>query len=207
MTKEFSRFNDGSNNPPRLRIGHALWSLIGLPMNAATEWTLDEKFSRVHDAGFEIVECWLGDEDEKPTREALDRHGLGLVLGHRPFSSEDVRATIERAVRLNADFVFAQPASAYTPLDDVVKLVTEGRKIANDHGKAFFVETHRNNWTENIPQTLQLIDRVPDIRFTADLSHFVLVGEFYGWEGEGAAEHMMPILERTSHIHGRIGNG
>lgn len=207
MTKEFSRFNDGSNNPPRLRIGHALWSLIGLPMNAATEWTLDEKFSRVHDAGFEIVECWLGDEDEKPTREALDRHGLGLVLGHRPFNSQDVRATVERAVRLNADFVFAQPASAYTPLDDVVKLVTEGRKIANDHGKAFFVETHRNNWTENIPQTLQLIERVPDVRFTADLSHFVLVGEFYGWEGEGAAERMMPILERTSHMHGRIGNG
>jgi sugar phosphate isomerase/epimerase len=105
-------------------------------------------------------------------------HGLGLVLGHRPFNSEDVRVTVERAVRLGADFVFAQPASAYTPLDDVVKLVTEGRKIANDNGMPFFVETHRNNWTENIPQTLQLIERVPDIRFTADLSHFVVVGEF-----------------------------
>jgi hypothetical protein len=54
---------------------------------------------------------------------------------------------------------------------------------------------------------LQLIERVPDIRFTADLSHFVVVGEFYGWEDEGALERMMPIIERTSHMHGRISNG
>jgi sugar phosphate isomerase/epimerase len=207
MTPDFARFNDGSANPPRLRIGHALWSLIGLPMNGATEWTLDQKFARVHQAGFEIVECWLTDENEAETRAALERHNLGLVLGHRPYKVEDVRATVERAVRLGADFVFAQPATSYTPLEEIVQLVNEGRKIANDNGVAFFVETHRNNFTENIVQTLQLIERVPDVRFTADLSHFVVVGEFYGWEGEGAAETMMPILERTSHMHGRISNG
>jgi sugar phosphate isomerase/epimerase len=113
----------GSTQEPRLRIGHALWSLIGLPMNAATEWTLDEKFSRVREAGFEIVECWLGDEDEKPTREALDRNDLGSCWAST-VHTEDVRQTVERAVRLGADFVFAQPAGAYTPLDDVVKLGT-----------------------------------------------------------------------------------
>jgi len=57
-------------------------------------------------------------------------------------------------------------------------LVREGRKIANDHGIPLFVETHRNNFTETLPQTLQLIDAVSDIRLTADLSHFVVVGEF-----------------------------
>jgi sugar phosphate isomerase/epimerase len=110
-------------------------------------------------------------------------------------------------VRLGADFVFAQPASAFHSLEDVVKIVREGRKIANDAGLAHFVETHRNNFTENIPQTLRLIEAVPEIRFTGDLSHFVVVGEFYGWEAEGALERMSPILERTSHLHGRISNG
>lgn len=129
------------------------------------------------------------------------------MLGHRPFKIEETRETVERAVRLGADFIFAQPADAFTPLDEVATLVREGRKIANDRGIAYFVEIHRNNFTENIPQTLQLIERVPDIRFTADLSHFVVVGEFYGWEEERAAERMMPALERTSHMHGRISNG
>lgn len=202
-----SHLNDGSDAAPRLRIQHSLWSLRHLPMNATTEWTLDEKFARVHEAGFEGVECWLGDKDEREITDALRRHGLHLVLGHRPFHIEHIRETVSRAVRLDADFVFAQPADAFTPLDDVAGLLVEGRKIADDAGLPFFVETHRNNFTENLPQTLALIDRVPDIRFTADLSHFVVVGEFYGWEDERAVDRLRPVLERTSHMHGRISSG
>jgi sugar phosphate isomerase/epimerase len=207
MPADYSRYNDGGARAPRLRVQHSLWSLGKLPMNAEKDWTLDEKFSRVKAAGFEAVECWLNDENEQEVKAALDRNGLRLVMGHRPFTPEEVRATIDRAVRLGADFVFAQPADAFTPLEDVVALVTEGRKMANDRGLPFFVETHRNNFTENLLQTLQLIERVPGIRFTADLSHFVVVGEFYGWAEERAIDRMMPVLERTSHMHGRISNG
>src|SRR5579859_5017942 len=148
MNRPIDRYNDGTTSPPRLRVQHSLWSLRSLPMNAPVEWTLDEKFLRVKEAGFEAVECWLTDEDERQHREALDRHGLRLVLGHRPFKLEDVRSTVERAVRLGADFIFAQPADAFTPLADVAALVREGRKMANDRGIPFFVETHRNNFTE-----------------------------------------------------------
>ncbi len=202
-----NRLNDGSSNKPRLRMQHSLWGLGKLPMNAATEWTLDEKFARVRSSGFEAVECWLGNNDEMEVKRALDRHGLRLVLGHRPFSLDDVRETVARAVRLGADFVFAQPASAFTPEEEVVRLVSEGRKIANDNGLPFYVETHRNNFTENLPQTRRLIERVPDIGITGDLSHFVVVGEFYGWEDEHAESHMDPVLRRICHLHGRISNG
>lgn len=203
---DFDRYNDGSDNAPRLRAQHSLWSLIGLPINE-TEWTLDEKFARVKAAGFEAVECWLSDDDERATKEALDQHNLRLILGHRPYKIQDTQNAVERAMRLGADFVFAQPGSAFHSLDEIAQLVTQGRKIANDNGLAYFVETHRNNFTENLPQTLQLIERVPEIRFTADLSHFVVVGEFYGWKDEGALERMAPVLERAAHIHGRISNG
>lgn len=207
MTESFKRYNDGSKNLPRLRVQHSLWSLMKLPMNSEVEWTLDEKFQRAKAAGFEAVECWLDDTNELEHRDALNRAGLRLVLGHRPFNLEDVRQTVDRALRLGADYIFAQPADAYTSLDKAAEICSEGRKIANEKGITFFVETHRNNFTENIPQTLQLIEKVPDIRFTADLSHFVVVGEFYGWKDEGAIGRMIPILERTSHLHGRISNG
>jgi hypothetical protein len=207
MNDSFARYNDGSDAPPRLRIQHSLWSLIKLPFNAPIEWTLSEKFQRVGAEGFEAVECWLTDKDEAEHRSALDAEGLRLVLGHRPFALQDVRATVERANRLGADFVFAQPADAFTPVAEVAALVREGRKIANEAGLAFFVEIHRNNFTENLPQIKQLIEQVPDIRFTADLSHLVVCGEFYGWEDERAVDRLMPVLERTSHLHGRISNG
>src|ERR1041384_388398 len=146
MPQSFDRLNDGTTAAPRLRVQHSLWSLGKLPMNAETEWTLDEKFSRVRAAGFEAVECWLTDQNEREVADALGRHGLRLVLGHRPFTLEDARAPGERAVRYGADFIFAQPASAFTPVADVAALVREGRRVANERGIPFFVETHRNNF-------------------------------------------------------------
>lgn len=176
-------------------------------MNSPLEWTLPEKFSRVKAHGFEAVECWLTDADEALHRDALEEAGLRLVLGHRPFSLADVRSTVERAVRLKADFVFAQPADAFTPAADVARLVRDGRALANDYGITLFVEIHRNNFTENLPQIKQLIELDPEVRFTADLSHLVVGGEFYGWEDERAVDRMECVLSRTSHIHGRISNG
>lgn len=205
---DFANLNDGSNRDPRLRVGHTLWSLIGLPMNAATEWTLDEKFSRVKAAGFEHVECWLGDEQSRrDVPAALARHDLKLALGHRPSAVQDTLGVVDLAAKLGAEWVLCQPASAYHTLDEVVNIVRTGAKAAADNGLRYFVETHRNNFTETIPQTLRLVEAVPEIKITADLSHFVVVGEFYGWDGEGALERMQPILDRVAHVHGRISNG
>jgi len=176
-------------------------------MNSSVEWTLAEKFARVKAAGFEAVECWLTDEDEAEHKSELDRHGLRLILGHRPFNVEDAAKTVERAVRLGADFIFAQPADAFTSVEQVAEICREGRKLANEQGIPFFIEVHRNNFTENLAQIKELIALVPDIRFTADLSHLVVCGEFYGWKEERAVDRMRPVLERTSHIHGRISNG
>ena len=201
------RYNDGSQNPPRLRMHYSLWALIGLPLNAETEWTLDEKFAHAREAGFEGVECWLTPDNEQAHKDALDKHGLRLTLGHHPHTLEDVRQAVAQAVRLKADFVFAQPLTPYAPLQDAVTLLRQARQIASDAGLPLFVETHRGNIPESLNQALALIELMPEIRFTGDFSHFVLVGEFYGWESEGALERMQPVLTRTSHLHGRISSG
>lgn len=207
MKAIITRYNDGSGRPPRLCIHHSLWSLRALPMNSPSEWTLAEKFERVKAHGFEAVECWLTDADEKQHRDALGYAGLRLVLGHRPFTLDDVRKTVDRAVRLKADFIFAQPADAFTAAADVAALVRDGTRLANDSGIVMFTEIHRNNFTENLPQIKQLIDLVPEVRFTADLSHLVVCGEFYGWEDERAVDRLECVLSRTSHMHGRVSNG
>jgi len=203
----FDRYNDGTQNPPRLQLHHSLWSLIGLPMNEPVEWTLDEKFERVAKEGFEGVECWLGPDDESSHRAALDRHNLRLTVGHHPHTLEDVRTIVDQAKRLNADFVFAQPLHPYYGVKEAAAFCKEARKIANDAGFPYFIETHRNNIPESLNQALQLIEEWPEIRFTGDFSHFVVVGEFYGMEYERAIERLMPVLTRTSHLHARISNG
>ncbi len=207
MTVPLLRCNDGTQNPPRLRTQHSLWSLIGLPMNAPTEWTLAEKLMRVKEAGFEAVECWLSEEEEAAHKAALDDAGLRLVLGHHPYTLEDTRKTIAQAKRLNADFIFAQPLHPYVQVEEAVAFLREASALAADAGLPLFIETHRNNFPESLNQALHLLEKMPEVAFTGDLSHFVVIGEFYGWKEEGALERMDPVLARISHLHGRISNG
>lgn len=204
---DFDRLNDGTRNPPRLQIHHSLWSLNKLPMNAPTEWTVDEKFARVKDAGFAGIEIAYSAEKEDEYKAALGRYGLRLTMGHHPHTLDDVRRTVERAVRMGAVLVFAQPLTPYASLPEAVAFMREAVKIGNDAGLPFFIETHRGNIPESLNQALALVEQMPEIRFTGDFSHFVVVGEFYGWEDEQAIERMMPVLERTSHLHGRISSG
>jgi sugar phosphate isomerase/epimerase len=207
MPQSFLRYNDGSQNAPRLRVEHSLWSLIKLPMNAEIEWSLDEKFRRVKESGFEGVEITVGDAENTELMDAFKAHGLNRVLLVQAADTEAALKQIKRAVEVGTDFLWVQPGNAFTPPDAVVEMIAEATKMASDHGLCLFVETHRNNFTENLPQCLALIERAPEVRFTADLSHLILIGEFYGWEDERAIDRLMPILERTSHLHGRISNG
>ncbi len=204
----FSNLNDGSQNPPCLRSGHTLWNLQNLPMNAPIEWTIEEKNARVKNAGFQHIECWIqDDEDGQKVIAEVRKNGLHFALGHRPSSVDDTRRAVELGAKFGAQWVLCQPATAYHSLEEVVGIVREGARIAADHGICYFVETHRNNFTETIRQTLELIEAVPEIKMTADFSHFVVGGEFYGWEGEGALERMLPIIQKVAHVHGRISNG
>ena len=187
MPALINRYNDGSSNPPRLRLSHSLWSLTKLPMNGE-DWSLQEKCRRVREAGFEAIECWLTDENEAEITGALRAEGLRLALGHHPHTLDDTRKTVARAKRLGADYVFAQPANADTPAEDALALVRDGHAYASEQGVPYFMETHRNCCTETLPHTYRLLERMPQVRITADLSHFFVVGEFYGWESERLPE-------------------
>jgi hypothetical protein len=74
-------------------------------------------------------------------------------------------------------------------------------------GHKLLVETHRATATQDIWRTLRWIERFPELRFTADLSHWYTGHELtYGGKFEQRMAHLQPVFERTRAIHGRIGN-
>ena len=204
----FRNFNDGTRNSPRLQCGQSLWGMIGLPMNAPEPWTLEEQVARCEQAGFAHVECFISDDDEgQSTLEEIGKTDLKWALGKRAMDAAEICQSIQFAADNGALWTMCQPATAFHSLEEVAAIVRAGSQLAAQNAMPFFVETHRNNFTETIPQTLRLIEAVPDIKLTGDFSHFVVVGEFYGWEAEGALEQLQPIIERVAHVHGRISNG
>src|SRR5271169_4281622 len=64
------RIHATSGGAPKLRLAYSWWSLIGLP-RGGPEWTMEEKFRRVKEAGFEGIEMWVEPKDETQVRRLL----------------------------------------------------------------------------------------------------------------------------------------
>src|SRR5438552_3367085 len=72
------RIHANSDEPPKLRTVYSLWSLMGLP-RGGQEWTMEQKFRRAKEAGFEGIEIMsVGPKDEDRVRRLLDKTGLFL---------------------------------------------------------------------------------------------------------------------------------
>lgn len=68
----------------------------------------------------------------------------------------------------------------------------------------FMVETHRDRMTTDLLFTLQLLDCFPDLRLTADLSHY-LVGREFAWPVDDTNHALIHrILDSAWGILGRI---
>lgn len=63
-------------------------------------------------------------------------------------------------------------------------------------------ETHRSRPTFSGPSTRRLIEALPDLRLTADLSHWMCVHESLL---ENQPENVAMALQRSDHLHCRIG--
>ena len=73
------------------------------------------------------------------------------------------------------------------------------------HGLPIHVETHRATMTQDMRRTLDLVERFPDLRFTADLSHWYTGAEMTYGDIDAKIARLAPVFERVRYIHGRIG--
>lgn len=73
-------------------------------------------------------------------------------------------------------------------------------------GLPIFIETHRATMTQDPRRTLDLIERFPDLRFNADLSHWYTGLEMPYGDFDAKLERLGPVFERVRFLHGRIGH-
>ncbi|HKS94562.1 MAG TPA: sugar phosphate isomerase/epimerase [Terriglobia bacterium] len=200
------RIRSKSADPPRLRVAHSWWSLGKLPRDGP-EWTMEEKFHRVKEAGFEGIEFWVEEKDEDRVRALLDQTGLFLGTGFHPNSPADFRKALTQARRLHAEYIFVHPGNAFMSDEDAAALVREGYKIAQDLGVPMTLETHRGTVTENPYRAMRLAERVPELRLTGDLSHYGVGGEIGGAPASEMIRLLSPLLDRIETLQTRITNG
>ena len=201
------RIRDNSTRPPRPRLVYSWWALIGLP-RGRPEWSIEEKFRRVKGAGFEGIEMAIPKaKDEKRHRKLFDEAELFPGLVGRPFTVDDFRQLIAQAKRLRAEYLVVQAGHAFMSDDEAVELLRAGFEIAAGEGLPMMLETHRGTLTQNLFRTYVLLDRLPDLRLTADFSHYIVGGEMARLPAVEQIMRLRPLFDRVDSMHARISNG
>ncbi len=188
----------------QLRVYQSLWAMERRRPDGH-EWTLEQKLAMIRDAGFDGAGVRFFDRDyAREVTTFLREHGMSWQAQCYPRSVDELRPIIEHVQEFGADHINLQADVRPYTLDECVPYIEGWRRLADDAGIALHIETHRDRMTTDLFFTLQLLDRFPDLRLTADLSHYV-VGREFAWPISDENHALMHrIIDNAWGFHGRV---
>ncbi|WYZ44633.1 hypothetical protein EsH8_VII_001069 [Colletotrichum jinshuiense] len=161
--------------------------------------------------GVEIDYRPIATEDLPELRRILDQFGFQLIAQPPGLTPNDhldfYRKQLERAKILKPVKVNAQSGSDIWTLDQSVEFYQGTFKIDEELGFTGRVthETHRNRSLFTPFAAKYILEKVPNLRITADISHWVVVSERLLDESQEDKEVLEKIIPHVYHVHARIG--
>jgi len=189
-----------------LLVFQSMWGMEELPGEKGS-WSLEEQVDQIAAAGFDGAAVEDDVPEARDTISLLRDRGLKWCVACFPKTIEDFATTIEfieETGRDGCDHINMQPNVRPATVLESIPYVLGWQQMADQAGLDLYIETHRDRMTTDLLFTLQLIDAVPSLKLTADLSHF-LVGREFKWPVPDAEHELIRrILERTWAFHGRV---
>ena len=115
---------------------------------------------------------------------------------------EDFRRKLAAALPLNPIRITTLTGADFWDFSTACRFFGELLEIAKAAGTEVCVETHRSRPTFHPRQTARLLDELPDLMLTLDVSHWCVVCER---AVAAIAAWMEPIEWRVRHVHARVG--
>lgn len=190
-----------------LLVFQSMWATEGLPWRRKP-WSIEEQVEQIAAAGFAGAAVEFDDyESAKMITGLLRERGLKWSVECFPATVDELMTPIEYAHEFgieHATHLNLQPNVRPATVLEAIPLILGWQRIADDAGLRVLFETHRDRMTTDLLFTLQLIDAVPSMSLTADLSHY-LVGREFRWPvSEDNQRLIHRILDRSQAFHGRV---
>lgn len=188
----------------KLLVYQSLWAMERRRPDGQ-EWSLQEKLEMIRGAGFDGAGVRFFDyQYAKEVTDFLRAHGMTWQAQCYPKTVDDLNPILEHVNKLGADHINLQADVRPYRLEDCVPYIEGWRRLAAGAGIPLHIETHRDRMTTDLFFTLHLLDCFPDLRLTADISHYV-VGREFAWPiSEENHRLMHRILDHAWGFHGRV---
>jgi len=191
---------------PDIRYFQSLWATEERHPHRA-ELPVGDRFDLVKDDGWHGMAIDLGAlslDQAKACVPHYARTGLGGLLTAFPRSIEELRPALHLAKDIGSPFVIIVGQVMPVRLDDMVPVIRQWLAMAAEEGMPVQFETHRNCITNDLYTMLQLIELVPDMRLSADLSHYVVDREMMQPITAEYQQMMRTILTQADSFQGRV---
>lgn len=188
----------------QLRVLQSLWAMERR-LADTPEWPLQTQLEMIRNAGFDgagvrFIDPFFASEATR----FLSSHGMIWQAQCYPKTVDELKPVLELVARLGADHINLQPDVRPQRLEACIPILEGWRRLAEQAGVAVHVETHRDRMTTDLFFTLQLLDCFPDLRLTADVSHYLVGREFASPVDDTNHALIHRILDNAWGIHGRI---
>lgn len=170
---------------------------------------------RVKEAGYDGVELSFWPLEDRKTKEALvgalRGQGLELIVQQWQSGTESrfdphlalLESVLREAAAVRPRFINSQTGKDWYTVEQNSRLIARCAVLERELGVPIFHETHRGKFSFHALTMLPYLDRFPDLKLTADLSHWCNVSESLLADQKVLMERALPHFR---HIHSRVGH-
>jgi sugar phosphate isomerase/epimerase len=186
----------------KLIFGKSKWEMWDDPLEVFLE--------RVAASGFEATEIYLGSLRESPGEIARLHSNYGLRLigqiltqGQSPQDHiKSLESQFEFAVQCQVTFINSHTGRDIFGFEENIQIFERLTQLSRGSGIHILVETHRGRPTYSAIETCKYLEAIPELRLTADFSHWMVVHES-GLEDQRS--NLELAIARADYIHARVG--
>jgi len=181
----------------------------------ATNWgdrdSIEDLCRKIKGQGYDGLEMWYPTSAEARERLVNATRENGLVFGllaagrDADFAShqEQFEASLEGAIAMRPIYINCHSGRDIFSVEQNRRLVELTLDLSGSSGVPIYHETHRSRMCYSAPVARHLLEQVPDMTLTLDISHWCNVHESLLQDQQETVEI---ALQRTRHIHARVGH-
>jgi hypothetical protein len=189
-----------------LVVYQSLWGMQTCNTNVATR-PHEEVFAQAAQAKFAGLCLDPGVsqiEEYLAIKPFYQQYQMGCLVNVFPNTVEEMRPLLEFSKEMGAPYANVIAPVFPLTVGDAVPIIRTWLEMADDIGMPIKFETHRDCITNDMFMTLQLLDAIPELRLTADLSHYCLNREMSAPITAQNQAWIQQLLERSDSFQGRI---